>query len=703
MKHSPLSLAILSVLSSAYSTSALADGHAHPTKLDTIEVQTDTLKTNEQTETESTEQLLKFGNSETGAALRQMPGVDASRMGGHGLEVVIRGQQQSQLNILLDGAKIEAGCPNRMDPPTSYAELSSYDDVTVVKGVQSVQYGAGGSGGTVLFQRKQPEYDANKVVSGHLAASKSNVLNYDVNADLKAVAKQGYMIVEGAKKEGNNYQDGNGDTVGASYDTTQGRIDLGWTPSDKHHLKASYEQSNTADAVFPGALMDSPKSDGTLMRLQYEGRQLGKAIQDIKFNLYKTSVDHRMDNFSLRTPPMMMGMPMKRQNDTETEVFGSNVTLTSMMGDTKIDYGIQSEAITKNAVLKNAANGKSMFLMWPDAQTDKKSLFAETKTPFGQQNIIVGLRYDDITAEAKKANVASDMGTKASQLYGKAYSDYNANTDNKTTEGNLNGLIRVEGKLDTRFNWYAGLSHTKRTADETERYIAKGGNVPGTMPAVQNHWIGNPNLKPEKHNQLDLGIGQQTQNFNWQLSAWYDMVDDYILRDLATNQYNNGVKTSVNGKTNVYVNVNSELYGSDLTAAWMPMRGLEVSGALSYVRGKNTTDGRNLDGIAPVNGNIKTEYSSDNWGLGARFNFAMEQSDIDEKYTPTSAYGKTPAWSTIDLFADYDIGQMWSLQAGVDNLFDHAYYNGLNRGALGETYKVMEPGRNIWAKVSAEF
>ncbi len=138
-------------------------------------------------------------------------------------------------------------------------------------------------------------------------------MNYDVNADVKAVGEQGYMIVEGSKKEGNNYEDGNGDTVGASYETIQGRIDLGWTPSDNHHLKASYEQSNTADAVYPGARMDSPQSDGTLMRLQYEGKQLSKAVEDIEINLFKTTVDHRMDNFSLRTPPVMMGNVMKRQ------------------------------------------------------------------------------------------------------------------------------------------------------------------------------------------------------------------------------------------------------------------------------------------------------------------------------------------------------------------------------------------------------
>ena len=81
--------------------------------------------------------------------------------------------------------------PLIMHPPTSYTEISSYDDITVIKGVQSVQYGSGGSGGTVLFERKKPTYSPDKMVSGSIEASKSNVMNYDVNADVKAVTKQG--------------------------------------------------------------------------------------------------------------------------------------------------------------------------------------------------------------------------------------------------------------------------------------------------------------------------------------------------------------------------------------------------------------------------------------------------------------------------------------------------------------------------------
>jgi len=86
-------------------------------------------------------------SADGGDFLGQISGVSTSRFGGRGLEPIVRGQSQTRLNILLDGAYVHGGCPNRMDPPASWAALETYEEVTVLKGVQSLLYGGGGSGG----------------------------------------------------------------------------------------------------------------------------------------------------------------------------------------------------------------------------------------------------------------------------------------------------------------------------------------------------------------------------------------------------------------------------------------------------------------------------------------------------------------------------------------------------------------------------
>ncbi|MGD8796006.1 MAG: TonB-dependent receptor plug domain-containing protein, partial [Thiohalophilus sp.] len=94
-----------------------------------------------------------------GEWLSRTPGVAGVKMGSHGIDPVIRGQKQNQLNVLLDGAYVFGGCPNRMDPPSAYASTATYDQLTVIKGVESLLYGSGGSGGTVLFERQDPKFE----------------------------------------------------------------------------------------------------------------------------------------------------------------------------------------------------------------------------------------------------------------------------------------------------------------------------------------------------------------------------------------------------------------------------------------------------------------------------------------------------------------------------------------------------------------
>jgi iron complex outermembrane receptor protein len=333
--------------------------------------------------------------------------------------------------------------------------------------------------------------------------------------------------------------------------------------------------------------------------------------------------------------------------------------------------------------------------MWPDVTNTTKSVFAETNTEFTPStNLIVGVRYDDVYAKADKTNDAPS-GAPAnvpSNVYNNTYSDYDG--EDSASEGNFNGLIRLENRFGAGYNWYLGASRTMRTADATERFMSKA--------AGPSSWVGNPNIKPEEHNQIDLGVGQQTGTLQWNASVWYDRVNNYILRDLAANQQNNGVKTT-NGE--VYVNVDADLYGADLEADYAATNTLTFGGQFSITQGRNTTDNRNIAMISAPTGQLRATYQPSNWHVGGRFNFALEQTEIDKDYTPTADYGNTPAWSTVDVFGGYQINRNWIVKAGVDNLFDQAYYDHLNYDITegSSVYKYNEPGRNFWAKVTAKF
>jgi len=666
-------------------TAYLVPNSAFATDLEPIEVYTATEQTQKpQQMTVEANALLNSGNSETGTTLRQISGVDASRMGGHGVELIIRGQSASQLNVLIDGAKIEGGCPNRMDPPTSYAEMSSFDKVTVIKGVKSVTYGSGGTGGTVLFERNTPIFEKDKPYNGEInLGTTNNGLTKDINANVSAGGDKGYIVLQGSKKSADNYKDGNNKTVESSYDSQQGHVDLGWTPNENNEFRFSYENSLVEDALFAGSSMDAPKSDGTTTRLNYKGYDLSKNIQNIEIDLYNSEVDHLMDNYTLRNNTS--GMLSKNTTNVKTQ--GAKIKASSMFGQTKLDYGIQFEGVEKMSTLSNASNNKSMWFMWPDVKSATKSIFAESTTFFkDNQKVILGLRYNSVETKANKANTATDTGNKATNLYSTTYvNSYNGET--KSDNANLNGLIRYERTYSNNANVFAALSRTHRSPDATELYIVKGGT---------GSWVGNPNLKPEQHNQFDIGISQDLKDSNWSLSAYYDVVNDYILRDSSNNQ------TSISpANRTIYLNKDATLFGLEATTSIKATKHITIGGNASLANGTNETDHRNLSNIAPLSGNVFANYTTSSWNLGSRFNFATNQDSVNSEFNELT----TPGWSTVDAFGHYQINKMFKLSAGVDNLFDRAYYSYLNRtdATSGADYKVYEPGRVIWAKLNAKF
>jgi hypothetical protein len=63
--------------------------------------------------------IRESGARDVGQALAVVPGVWPLRKGGIANDVVLRGLQSRDLNVLVDGDRVNGACPNHMDPPPS--------------------------------------------------------------------------------------------------------------------------------------------------------------------------------------------------------------------------------------------------------------------------------------------------------------------------------------------------------------------------------------------------------------------------------------------------------------------------------------------------------------------------------------------------------------------------------------------------------
>lgn len=627
--------------------------------------------------------------SDGGEFLRQLNGVSASRFGGRGLEPVIRGQSQTQLNVLLDGAYVHGGCPNRMDPPASWAALETYERVKVEKGVQTLQHGSGGSGGTVLFERDtQVLTNPDGGIAGKVSATAmTNGVKHDVLADVVVSGQKGYARAFVQDRDADNYSDGDGSEVRSSYQHRQAGLVVGVTPAPDRVFEYSIEHNDFADALYPGSGMDSPTEKGDIHRLKYKDVFTNKAVESVEAELYVSDIEHVMDNFSLRPAnPMML-----RQTDTTSKTTGGKVKLTSHIRNTELTYGVNIQNRARDAVLRNMNNGQALNLMWPGVSTNQSGFFAEAETqvPRGGK-FKYGVRVDRVEAKASKANqIAAGTGRTANQNYQVAYGVSATNQ----AETNVGALLRYEYPVNEATTLFAGVSRTVRTADESERFMSKWG-APGTR------WLGNPAIKPEKHHQLDVGISQRTPTLRWGASGFVDKVDDFILRDTARGQA--GINLTDN--STVYRNVDATLAGVELEADMKLGKNLTLSGDVAYVRRVNDTDnGRVIAQTPPLNGKVQLDYDAgSSWAGGARVRFAKAQNNVD--LLSSQEVGVSPGYGVMDIYGRYQMNKATRVRFGVDNVLDKTYANHLNRADnFNNAVRVNEPGRTAWLKLEADF
>jgi iron complex outermembrane recepter protein len=260
-----------------------------------------------------------------GEALRGITGVSGARMGGHGIDPVIHGQTQTQLNILLDGAYVHGGCPNRMDPPTAYSPVDSYDRVTVQKGYQSVQHGGGGSGGTVLLERHTPRFVEDESVRARASAGyKTNSDSRSLTADVAAGTPQGFARAIAGYHDAGNYSDGDGHSVRSAFRNRSGTVLVGYTPDDHTRLEAQAEGFRERDVLFAGAGMDGVYSDNDIYRLHFSRDRLEGPLSGVNVEIYRSNVSHLMDNYSLR--PLAAGA-MRMRVPTSSDTTGGRASV----------------------------------------------------------------------------------------------------------------------------------------------------------------------------------------------------------------------------------------------------------------------------------------------------------------------------------------------------------------------------------------
>ncbi len=631
--------------------------------------------------------------SDGGEWILEVPGVSGIRMGAKGVDPVIRGQKYNQLNVLLDGAFVYGGCANRMDPPTVFADAAGYDAVTVIKGVQSLLYGSGGSGGTVLFERSEPVFEAGRTFTGRAGGGyRSNGEARDGFIDLAGGREQAFARGIVSAREANPYKDGDGNEVHSGYRNRTGALTLGTRTAGGRLLRLDVDVTRGRDILYAGAPMDAPREESNVYKLRMDMPAAG-AVENLRAEIYRSDVYHEMDNYSLR-PAGMMWMRVASDSDTR----GGRLLGDIGVGEGTLTLGLDVQNTDRDSTRYSSMTATvptaSQSFLWPGTELRQTGLFAEYNAALGKASrYTASLRLDHVTADATRAAETPASGMSPNALY----TAYYGITAESKTENNLGALLRMEHDPSSRTTVFWGLSRTVRTADASERYMA------GNNMTTSKRWIGNPDLNPEVHRQLDLGANWRGRRTRASFSLYYDGVQDYILRDRAHGQA--GILQSDNAA--IYRNVDARLYGFDAEATRQWSAHWRSRFTLAYVNATNTTDDRPIAQTPPPEATASLDYEKERWMLGMKVRATLKQTRVEDDPLVDSGLdaGRTPGFAVWNIYGRWQAAPNTEVKFGIDNLFDRLYAEHLNKPNAYDpgANQVNAPGRSYWARVVVKF
>ncbi|MCC7126215.1 MAG: TonB-dependent copper receptor [Acidobacteria bacterium] len=615
--------------------------------------------------------------------LDTIAGFSTVRKGGSGADPVLRGMAGSRLTILADGATLLGGCSARMDPPTAYIFPETYDAVTVVKGPQTVKYGAIASAGTVLFERANP-----RLASPSWQANGSVTLGafgrHDEVFDMRAGTPAFYVRGAGSRSAMDDYRDGDGNAVHSSYMRWNADTAVGWTPDDTTRLEVGAQMSD-GHAAYADRGVDGAKFRRNGVGVTFEERRPGARLSRIDVTGSYNYVDHVMDNYSLRDKASAMTMPMAMNPDRTT--WGGRAMTTWSFDRVTIESGVDVQANQHRS--RNTMNQDVMpydTLAWQnDARFLSAGLFAEANyRARPSTRVIGGVRVDRATGEDLRPGVSlSMMETLPNPTSGRRRTDLLGG-----------GFGRVEHDLASMpVVLYAGLGRTSRFPDFWELATTESTS---SLSAFET--------RPETTTQLDAGVRVNAGSTSAVASVYSNRIDDFILIQSGY------AKPGMMGArlATVSRNVDARSVGGEFTvtqrigAAWI------VDGTMAYVRGSNRTDDLPLAQLPPLETRVNVQYQRDRWSLGglARLVDAQDRVALGQGTIVGRDFAATRGFNVLSFNGGWKATSLLLVSLGVDNVLNETYAEHISRqgasipGFAPQIAQVREPGRTAWVRLS---
>ncbi|MEN3034363.1 MAG: TonB-dependent receptor [Aquificaceae bacterium] len=659
---------------------------------------------------------------DTGQSLERAVGFRKARKGAIANDIVLRGFQKQNINVFYDDIEIHGACPNRMDPPAFKVDISNVESVEVIRGPFDVRF-QGSLGGVVNFKTKTPKEGLDLELN--LSAGSFDFRSASLRASFRS--KDFFVQLSTSHKRAEPYKDGSGvrlteiyppsDVAGYRPEASKGRayevnftsLKTKFSPLKGQNLELFASRQESTQVLYPALLMDGISDTANAIKLGYTLEDI-LFFDSLKLTFSYSETQHDMTDQLRRRAAVnpIPGRPYHMRSYAESR----NVALRADMNLDNFLFGFETYRWNWDATNERRGyRGGLPVPIIPDVDTENIGLFGQYSKDFNKIRLLAGLRLDSVKTKAKNLplpNPASDRSS-VSDLY----FTYHLSRELSRTDTYPSGNIQLFYDFGENLELSAKIGHGVRVPDAQERYFVlpmpiMGGqcrnpeNVPDWCA-----WVGNPELKPSKNTQIELGVKYTKDNTALNARAFVSFVEDYItlgtVRARTLTPFNMGV---ANARAMSYVNTGATLTGFEIGFNTKLPAGFDLELGVDFVSGKKSKkpefglNDSDLAEIPPLRGVLSIGYKKS----GAYFRVDTIASASQNRVDSDLRESKTPGWTTVNLTAGYS-AKFGDLRVDVNNVFDRKYFEYLSyvRNPFRAGVSVPEPGRSITLSANFSF
>lgn len=622
---------------------------------------------------------------DVGEALARLGAFWKIRKGGIANDVVLRGFQQGNLNVLIDGARIYGACPNHMDPAAFHVDFSEIQQVEVTKGPFDIR-NQGSLGGSLNIVTKRAVSGLH--ITPNISVGSFGYYNPSISG---SIAGERYSASGGySYRVGDSFRDGRGNPFTAyanyrdagrpmqAFDAGTGWARVGASGSNRR-FNLNYTRQATNGLLYPYLLMDAGYDNADRVTGSYEA---GQGAAPLRVLLYFTRVKHWMTD-ELRTSSSGAPQPFSMATFAGTRTLGGR--LDKSWGG--LHVGAEAYRRTWNAVTTMLMTGRYMDqASIPNVDQATGGAYAAYETNLGMRaRLSAGMRFDAAALEARSQSRNMNL-----------YWAYKGTSADSASYALPSGNVSASVLLFHGLNLFAGFGATARFPDPQESFFA--------LRRSGADWVGNPSLRPTQNREVDAGLQFRSGRWMMRSTFYYSVLADFIT--VQNQPLLHPAPGIMNVSARSYANVGARIYGGELASSVGLSQSLMVSGGVSWTRGSKDIVpslriySPNMAEMPPLKSYATLRYGRRLFFAETGMLASAAQNRVDTDLREQRTSGFTVFGAKVGIHAN-----KLTVAAGADNLLNRFYYEAFSyqRDPFRSGARVPEPGRALFVNASYAF